>query len=64
MKVCIIGAGLTSLTLSKALINRGLYVDILNSKKIKKISQTRTLGISKSNIEYFKIGRASCRERV
>ena len=53
MKVCIIGAGLTSLTLSKALINRGLYVDILNSKKIKKISQTRTLGISKSNIEYF-----------
>jgi len=53
MKVCIIGAGLTSLTLSKALINRGLYVDILNSKKIKKISQTRTLGISKSNIQYF-----------
>ena len=53
MKVCIIGAGLTSLTLSKALINRGLYVDILFSKKVKNISQTRTLGISKSNIEYF-----------
>jgi 2-octaprenyl-6-methoxyphenol hydroxylase len=53
MKVCIIGKGLTSLTLAKALVNRDIFVDIIYKKNHRKIDQTRTLGISKSNIEYF-----------
>ena len=28
MKVCILGGGLTSLTLAKTLVNLGIYVDI------------------------------------
>ena len=48
MKVCILGEGLTSLTLAKNLANLGITVDIiLNKKNIK--SKTRTIGISKSN---------------
>ena len=53
MKVCIIGNGLTSLTLAKALINRDIFVDILKDQKDIRYSENRTLGISKSNIEYF-----------
>ena len=53
MKVCIIGNSLTSLALAKALVNRDIFVDVICEKKQKKISQTRTLGISKSNIDYF-----------
>ena len=53
MKVCILGDGLTSLTLAKALINQGLYVDIYSVKKLKIQNKSRTLGISKSNIEFF-----------
>ena len=53
MKVCIIGDGLVSLTLAKALVNKGIYVDLFYGKKIQKYNDTRTLGISKSNIEYF-----------
>ena len=53
MKVCIIGNGLTSLTLAKALVNRDIFVDILKDHKDNKYSENRTLGISKSNIEYF-----------
>lgn len=53
MKVCIIGDGLVSLTLAKVLIQKELSVDILLNKKNKKHDKTRTLGISKSNIDYF-----------
>ena len=53
MRVCIIGAGLTSLTLAKALVNQKIYVDIHIEKKEPNLSKTRTLGISKSNIEFF-----------
>ena len=53
MKVCIIGNGLTSLTLAKALINRDIFVDNLKDQKDIRYSENRTLGISKSNIEYF-----------
>ena len=53
MKVCIIGDGLVSLTLAKVLIQKELSVDILSSRKNKKYDKTRTLGISKSNIDYF-----------
>ena len=53
MKVCIIGDGLTSLTLAKALVNRDIFVDVLYEENNRNYNQTRTLGISKSNIEFF-----------
>ena len=53
MKVCIIGNGLTALTLAKALVNKGIYVDIVNNDKFKNNDENRTLGISKSNVEFF-----------
>ena len=54
MKVCILGNGLSSLTLAKALVNQNIYVDLITQKKNLKIGQSRTLGISKSNIDFFK----------
>ncbi len=53
MRVCIIGNGLTSLALAKALVNQKIYVDIFSRFKKTKISKTRTLGISKSNVQFF-----------
>ena len=53
MKVCIIGGGLVSLTLAQVLIQKELSVDILINRENKKYDKTRTLGISKSNIDYF-----------
>ena len=53
MKVCIIGNGLVSLTLANVLIQKDIFVDILISKKNNQYDSSRTLGISKSNIDYF-----------
>ena len=53
MKVCILGDGLTSLALAKALVNRGIFTDVFLSRNSKKKDKTRTLGVSKSNIEFF-----------
>ncbi len=53
MKVCIIGNGLVSLTLANVLTQKDLFVDILSSKKSPQYHKSRTLGISKSNIDYF-----------
>tara|TARA_A100000164_G_scaffold369630_1_gene394509 strand:+ start:2077 stop:3150 length:1074 start_codon:yes stop_codon:yes gene_type:complete len=53
MKVCILGDGLTSLALAKALVNNGIHTDVFKSKNNKKKDKSRTLGISKSNIEFF-----------
>ena len=53
MRVCILGHGLSSLTLAKALVNQNIYVEIISFKKIQKLSPSRTLGISKSNINFF-----------
>ena len=52
MKVCILGGGLTSLALAKALININVCVDIFTNQKYKQ-NISRTLGLSKSNIEFF-----------
>jgi len=54
MRVCILGYGLSSLTLAKALVNQNIYVEIISQKKNQRIGQSRTLGISKSNINFFK----------
>ncbi len=53
MRVCILGNGLSSLTLAKALVNQNIYVDLLTQIKIDKPDQSRTIGISKSNIKFF-----------
>ncbi len=53
MKICIIGNGLVGLSLAKALVNKNIAVDVFYTKKHIKYDQTRTLGISKSNLEYF-----------
>ena len=53
MRVCILGSGLSSLALAKALVNQKIYVDVLFSKKSYLVNKTRTIGISKSNVEFF-----------
>ena len=53
MTVCILGNGLTALTLAKALVNHEINVDLLFNRKNNKISNLRTIGISKNNINYF-----------
>ncbi len=53
MRVCILGTGLTSLTLAKALVNQNIYVDLYPQKKLNLPDKSRTIGISKSNIEFF-----------
>ena len=53
MKVCILGSGLSALTLAKALVNQNIFVDILAPKKTSSFNKSRTLGVSKSNVEFF-----------
>ena len=53
MKVCILGDNLTSLALAKALVKKEIFVDLFYKKINTKIDTTRTIGISKSNIDYF-----------
>ena len=53
MKISILGNGLSSLALAMSLVNQGIKVDIFSSKKIKKSNKIQTLGISKSNIDFF-----------
>ena len=53
MNVCIIGDGLTSLSLAKNLINKKINVHIYYKKMADNSSSSRTIGISKNNIEFF-----------
>ncbi len=53
MRVCILGTGLSSLTLAKALVNQKIYVDLFPQKKTNLPDKSRTIGISKSNIDFF-----------
>jgi len=53
MTVCILGNGLTALTLAKALVNMNINVELLTQNKKLSSSKTRTLGVSKSNFNYF-----------
>ena len=53
MRVCILGSGLSSLTLAKSLVNQKIYVDVLYFKKRYLVNKTRTIGISRSNVEFF-----------
>ena len=53
MRVCIVGSGLSALTLAKALVNQKIFVDIVFENVNFKINQSRTIGISRSNFDYF-----------
>ena len=53
MNVCILGRGLTSLTLAKNLVNKGICVDIISNNRDDKTNYDRTIGISKVNLEFF-----------
>ena len=53
MRICILGSSLSSLTLAKALVNRKIFVDVIVSKKAILLNKSRTIGISKSNLEFF-----------
>ena len=54
MKVCILGASLTSYSLAKALVNQNIYVDVVvTQEKINLLHNSRTIGISKSNVDFF-----------
>ena len=54
MNICIIGGGLTSLSLAKNLINKKNNVHFYHKKKINNLSSSRTIGISKNNLEFFR----------
>ena len=54
MNICIIGDGLTSLSLAKNLINKKINVHIYCKNKIENFSSSRTVGISKNNLEFFR----------
>ena len=53
MNICILGNGLTSLTLAKSLVNKGICVDIISNNKKGKTNFDRTIGISKINLDFF-----------
>ena len=53
MRVCILGSGLSCLTLAKALVNQKIYVDVKVSANFFQPGKSRTIGISKSNLEFF-----------
>ncbi len=53
MKICILGENLTSLTLALMLVNKNFLVHLYTANSGKKISASRTIGISKSNIDFF-----------
>ena len=54
MNICIIGDGLTSLALAKNLINKKINVHFYHKKKIESLPSSRTIGISKNNLEFFR----------
>ncbi len=53
MTLCIIGSGLSALTLAQALVNQKINVDLISLKQDQIYDKTRTIGISKSNIDFF-----------
>ena len=53
MKLCILGGGLTGLSLAKSLVKKGLSIDIFLNKKKSDLDRSRTIGISNDNLMYF-----------
>ena len=53
MRVCILGSGLSAYTLAKALVNQNIQVNIIQNQYFKKPDKIRTIGITKTNIDFF-----------
>ena len=53
MKLCILGSGITSLSLAQFLVNQGISVDLFSETKKMAKDKTRTIGISKKNLDFF-----------
>ena len=53
MNICIIGDGLTCLSLAKILINKKINVHVFHKKLNNNQLKNRTIGISKNNFEFF-----------
>jgi 2-octaprenyl-6-methoxyphenol hydroxylase len=53
MTVCILGNGLTALTLAKALVNCEIDVDLFFNKKNYKINDPRTYWYCKKQYQFF-----------
>ena len=53
MKLCILGGGLTGLSLAKSLVKKGLSIDIFLNEKKTDLNRSRTIGISNDNLIYF-----------
>ena len=53
MNICLIGDSITSLALAKNLINKKIKVFVCYKKTKKLKFQSRTIGISKYNINFF-----------
>ena len=54
MNVCIIGSGLTSLSLAKNFIKKKINVHLCHENKTKNLSSSRTIGVSINNLKFFK----------
>ena len=54
MNICIIGDGFTALSLAKNLVNKKINVHFYHKNKIENLSSSRTIGISKNNLDFFK----------
>jgi len=54
MNICLIGNGLTTYILASILANRNIKVSIFEEIQIIRKSETRTLSLSKNNIDYLK----------
>ena len=53
MKVCLIGNGLTTLSLGKNLINKKIKVFNYTTDNNKTKTRTRTIGISRDSLDFF-----------
>jgi len=54
MNICIIGSGLTSLSLAKNFIKKKINVHLCHENKTKNLSSSRTIGVSINNLKFFK----------
>ena len=54
MNICIIGDGLTALTLAKNLVNKKINICFYHKNRIKNLISSRTIGISKNNFDFFR----------
>ena len=54
MNICVIGNNLTSLVLSKALVNKKINVTNFYNSKKKIFKSNRSIGITRKNIDFLK----------